>query len=189
MATSLEHQRSKQPATPLAGPYGHPFHPVLVTIPIGAWVASFVFDLLSRAVDDGTAFVRGAAALLVIGVVGALVAAVFGFMDYSRLASGTRAVRTATIHMLLNVAAVVAMIVNYMLRRDDLAAPETPAGLVAFSGVVLVVLTVSGWLGGHLSYKDGVRVADEQTQAEGFEIVGRRNRVESGDGINAPRVT
>lgn len=26
----------------LAGPYGHPLHPVLVTVPIGAWVASFV---------------------------------------------------------------------------------------------------------------------------------------------------
>src|SRR5688500_16221863 len=135
MATSLEHQRSKQPATSLAGPYGHPFHPILVTIPIGAWVASFVFDLLSRSVDDGTAFVRGAAALLVIGIVGALVAAVFGFMDYSRLASGTRAVRTATIHMLLNVGAVVAMLVNYLLRRDELGAAETPVGLVVLSAV------------------------------------------------------
>jgi uncharacterized membrane protein len=30
-------------------------------------------------------------------------------------------------------------------------------------------LTVSGWLGGKLSYRWGVRVADEQTQREGFE--------------------
>jgi uncharacterized membrane protein len=189
MATSLEHQRSKQPATRLAGPYGHPFHPVLVTIPIGAWIASFVFDLLSLGVDDGTAFVRGAAALLVLGIVGALVAAVFGFMDYSRLMSGTRAVRDATLHMLLNVGATVAMLVNYLLRRDELSAAETPTGFVVFSGVVLAVLAVSGWIGGHLSYTYGVRVADERTQAEGFTIVGRRNRVESGDGVNAPRVT
>ena len=32
--------RAKRPASPVAGPYGHPFHPILVTIPIGSWVAS-----------------------------------------------------------------------------------------------------------------------------------------------------
>jgi len=30
----------KRPRTVLAGPYGHPFHPILVTVPIGAWIAS-----------------------------------------------------------------------------------------------------------------------------------------------------
>lgn len=34
--------RAKRPKTVLAGPYGHPFHPVLVTIPIGVWIASAV---------------------------------------------------------------------------------------------------------------------------------------------------
>ena len=32
--------QAKHPVTSLAGPYGHPFHPILVTVPIGAWVAS-----------------------------------------------------------------------------------------------------------------------------------------------------
>jgi hypothetical protein len=38
---------AKQPRTVLAGPYGHPFHPILVTVPIGAWVASVVFDIVA----------------------------------------------------------------------------------------------------------------------------------------------
>jgi len=63
----------------LAGPYGHPLHPILVTVPIGAWVASFV------------------------------------------------------------------------------------------SAVALGVLTVSGWLGGQLAYRYGVRVAEESTQAEAYQ--------------------
>lgn len=41
-----------------AGRNGHPFHPLLVTVPIGAWVASVVFDLTcaygGRVVDEGT---------------------------------------------------------------------------------------------------------------------------------------
>lgn len=46
------HRREGRGAT---GPYGHPFHPILVTVPIGAWVCSLVLDVASRATDDGAA--------------------------------------------------------------------------------------------------------------------------------------
>lgn len=49
MTTEVE--QAKEPVSAvLAGPYGHPFHPILVTIPIGAWVSSLVFDIASRIV-------------------------------------------------------------------------------------------------------------------------------------------
>ena len=41
------HRQSKQPRSVLAGSYGHPVHPILVTVPIGAWVCALVFDLVS----------------------------------------------------------------------------------------------------------------------------------------------
>jgi uncharacterized membrane protein len=41
-------------------------------------------------------------------------------------------------------------------------------GLIAVSVVALALLAVSGWLGGQLAYRYGVRVADEATQAEGY---------------------
>ena len=44
-----------------------------------------------------------------------------------------------------------------------------PVGLIAVSAVALAVLAVSGWLGGKLAYRYGVRVADEATQAQGYE--------------------
>ena len=45
--------RAKQPVSAaLAGPYGHPFHPILVTVPIGAWAGSLVFDIASHLVAD-----------------------------------------------------------------------------------------------------------------------------------------
>jgi uncharacterized membrane protein len=44
-----------------------------------------------------------------------------------------------------------------------------PAGLIALSAAALAVLAVSGWLGGKLAYRYGVRVADEATQAEAYE--------------------
>src|SRR5205085_6077319 len=84
---------AKQPVTPVAGPYGHPFHPLLVTVPIGAWVTSIVFDILSRTADHGADFARGAYWLIGIGIVGALVAAAFGLMDLLSVPARTRAKR------------------------------------------------------------------------------------------------
>ena len=46
-------EEAKVPVTVAAGPYGHPFHPILVTVPIGAWVCSLVFDVASRVKGDG----------------------------------------------------------------------------------------------------------------------------------------
>src|SRR3954463_7287256 len=93
---------AKQPKTILAGPYGHPFHPILVTVPIGAWVSSVVFDVASRVGDDGAALTTGASWLIAVGVLGALVAATFGFLDMLAIPTGTRAARTALVHMALN---------------------------------------------------------------------------------------
>src|SRR5947199_3175026 len=93
---------AKEPVTPLAGPYGHPFHPILVTVPIGAWVASLVFDVISRAGNDAAVFAKGAYWLVGIGIVGALVAAMFGFLDLFAIPTGTRAFKTALTHMSLN---------------------------------------------------------------------------------------
>ena len=60
MAESTSLRRAKRPRTAIAGPYGHPFHPILVTIPIGAWIASLVFDIVSRVGDDPQVFAKGA---------------------------------------------------------------------------------------------------------------------------------
>src|SRR5919106_187267 len=89
----------KHPVTALAGPYGHPFHPILVTVPIGAWVASLVFDVISIAGDDAAVFAKGAWWLIGIGIVGALVAAMFGFLDLLAIPTRTRAFSTALIQM------------------------------------------------------------------------------------------
>src|SRR5438552_14386507 len=92
----------KRPVTALAGPYGHPFHPILVTVPIGAWVAAFVFDWLSRLAGRGAVFTEGAYWLVAIGLIGAGVAGLFGALDFIRIPRRTRAFRTALLHAFLN---------------------------------------------------------------------------------------
>jgi uncharacterized membrane protein len=157
----------KHPITALAGPYGHPFHPILVTVPIGAWVASVVFDVVSRVGDDGPTFAEGAYWLVGIGIVGALAAAIFGFLDLLAIPTGTRAFRTGLIHMGLNLGVVTLFAIGFALRGSRIDDVDgTPVGLLVLSVVALAALGAAGWLGGMLTYHFGVRVVDEATQAE-----------------------
>jgi uncharacterized membrane protein len=156
---------AKRPRTILAGPYGHPFHALLITIPIGAWTASLVFDIGGAVTEDWETFATGAQWLIAVGIVGGLLAAIVGLLDYSKLTAQTKAKRTATIHMLINVAVLVLFCISWAVRAAQPGEPST-AGVV-LSVIALLALGVSGFLGGELAYRYGVRVADEETQRAG----------------------
>lgn len=165
-----EAQQAKRPVSAaLAGPYGHPFHPMLVTVPIGAWVSSLVFDVASRFVDGPGFLNQGSVWLIGIGIIGALGAATVGFLDLFAIPTGTRAFRTGLVHMSLNLIVTTAYAANFLWRQADYGDPiSVHTGPMVLSVASLAVLSVSGYLGGKLAYRYGVRVADESTQAEGF---------------------
>jgi uncharacterized membrane protein len=190
---NLAQQRAKTPASAAAGPYGHPFHATVVPVPIGAWIGALVLDIASRTAENGTGYARAATVMYGLGLAGAVVAAVFGFMDYGQIAKGTKANRVATTHMILNLLVAGALGASFLARlgSDD---PEVPTGLVVVSVVALAMLGFSGWLGGKMSYGYGIRVADEATQAEGFaeqgellpDSVSGAGRVDRVPGTNVP---
>ncbi len=156
----------------LAGPYGHPLHPMLVTVPIGAWVASLVFDIGSQIVGRPGSLSDGSLWLIAIGVLGALAAASIGFLDLFAIPTGTRAFRTGLLHMTLNLLVTVAYALNFVWRHGDYGHGDAVGGgPLALSAVSLAVLSVSGFLGGKLAYRYGVRVADEATQREGLQPI------------------
>jgi uncharacterized membrane protein len=162
-------QEAKRPLTRIAGPYGHPLHPALVTVPIGAWVASMGFDLAARVSDEPEVFAKGSYWLIVLGLLGAAGAAFFGVLDLLAIPRDTKAFRTGVRHLLLNSTTVLLYGVNLAIRHGRLdKAGAVPVALVALSAVSLALLGASGWLGGKLAYHYGVRVAAEVDQAEGF---------------------
>jgi uncharacterized membrane protein len=163
-------QQAKRPVSAvLAGPYGHPLHPVLVTVPIGAWVAATVFDVASHVVDDPGFLARGAQWLIAVGVLGALAAAVIGFLDLLVLPAGTRVFRTALVHMGLNLTVTCGYVGGFLWRRAEGGAAGPVAwGPLVLSLCCLAVLAVSGFLGGKLAFRYGVRVADEAAQVDGY---------------------
>jgi uncharacterized membrane protein len=167
---------AKDPISVVAGPYGHPFHPILVTVPIGAWITSLVLDLGARASDTPGALARGAWWAIAVGVVGAIVAALFGLMDLLDIPRRTRAFRVGLVHMVLNLMVVAAFVVSFIWRDDRGVAREMSIAQIVLSAVALAALGVSGFLGGMLAYRYGVRVAAETDQAEGY----RSNRGNGG---------
>jgi uncharacterized membrane protein len=162
---------AKRPVTPMAGPYGHPFHPALVPLPIGAFVLSVVFDFASFFVDNPATFQTAAFWTIIIGLAGALLAAVFGLMDLLAIPRGTKAFATGVTHMTLNLIVVGLFAFSALARRGaymENASVETLPFVLSLVAVGL--LAISGWLGGELAYRYGVRVADEGVQAEGFTV-------------------
>jgi uncharacterized membrane protein len=132
---------------------GHPIHPMLVTLPIGLWVFSFVCDLCFAFGSGLLEWKIVALYTMGGGIVGALLAAIPGLIDLLSLPPEPR--KTALVHMAINLSIVVLYAVNFWLRLET----PTAVGLVWLSALTIAMLLVSGWLGGKLVYVSGVAVS------------------------------
>jgi uncharacterized membrane protein len=153
----------------LAGPDGHPFHPMLVPLPIGAFVSSLIFDILTRTRTGGLPYlVDGAFWLIGVGLAGALAAAVPGVLDFRTIPRGALTFATARTHLTLNAAAAVLFAAGYAWRAGDhVALDKTRWGQLALSAVALAFLIAATWLGGKLTYCHGMRVTRQADRDEG----------------------
>lgn len=151
-----------------AGPHGPPLHPLFVSLPIGAWVISFAFDLAAHSANEELVYARGAFWLIGIGIVGAVAAAVTGVIDLLAIPRDTPVFRTALAHMVLSDLALGAFVISFLARRGDASLTAASAPVLALSVVGLAALGGCAWLGLRLAFRYGVRVADEATRDEGY---------------------
>jgi uncharacterized membrane protein len=142
----------------LQGGRGRPLHPMLVHFPVALYPTSLVFDALSHLSEDGTPFVRGAFALIVIALVVSVLAVAAGFADFLTIENGSQTWRIAVLHMSLQLVTAGLFLANAVLRGRDLDVTATPAGPILLSVVGLLTLTVGAALGGELVYRHGRRV-------------------------------
>jgi uncharacterized membrane protein len=148
----------------------HPIHPALIALPIGGFVLSIVADLAYLISDREMMWYDIAFWAAVFGVVTALVAAIPGAVDYMAVARHTDARTTGMVHGLLNITIVALFAVSILLRTND-GAVSADAFTLPFilSLVGVVLLSVSGWLGGELVFKHHIAVQPDTSEDESDE--------------------
>jgi uncharacterized membrane protein len=138
---------------------GHPIHPILIPFPIGLWVFSLIADAIylwrgNPVWRDWIAFYA-----LLGGIIGAALAAVFGIIDWLSI-KDLEVKKTADWHARLNVIALVVFAASFYLRTTGgaswVSGSYTIPVLLSVLGIILI--TISGWLGGELVFKHGVGV-------------------------------
>jgi uncharacterized membrane protein len=127
---------------------GHPVHHMLTVFPLGLLATSFFFDLAYLALGRGE-LAMVASWMIFAGVIGGIVASLFGLMDWLAIPRGTRAWILGAWHGGGNTLVAVLFAISWLLRRDTPAHPEAMAIALSAAGVLLSVIT--GWLGGELA--------------------------------------
>jgi uncharacterized membrane protein len=136
--------------------FGHPIHPMLVVLPLGLFIFSVVSDILF--LTTGQAGFREAAFYNIAGgVIGGLLAAIFGTIDFMAIPEGTRAKSVAIWHMFGNLIVLFLFSVSWLIRlsADGDSVPYLAVGL---SLIAIFLGTVTAWLGGELVDRLGVGV-------------------------------
>jgi nitrite reductase/ring-hydroxylating ferredoxin subunit/uncharacterized membrane protein len=136
---------------------GHPLHPILTDITIGAWTLGSAFDVVA-ALTQSDAARDTADQLTAIGTASAIPTAITGIIDYSTFPD--HSANTATWHGVLN-------LVNFGLYAMSVRERRrgNRARAIAYSATGMVLTGISSWLGGHLVYKSRVGV-DNSDQFE-----------------------
>lgn len=137
---------------------GHPIHPMLIPFPIAFFVTTFVVDVVFWRTGNPD-WASASVWLLGAGLVMAALAAVAGLIDVLGDAR-IRQLSTVWLHAGGNIVAVLVSLWNFIRRCGHAdAATILPMGVV-LSGIVVLILLFTGWLGWEMVYRHRVGVAD-----------------------------
>jgi nitrite reductase/ring-hydroxylating ferredoxin subunit/uncharacterized membrane protein len=152
---------------------GHQAHPMLIAGPIGLWSGALLLDL-----TGGKAGRDAAQRLVGAGVLAAVPTAATGLADWSELGSARKPKRVGLVHAAANSTALALYGMSWLARRRGDDARGRRLALLGAGG-----LAVGGYLGGHLSYAQGVGVnrnADEQKKPRDWTDAAAAAEVQEG---------
>ena len=126
-------------------PLGHPLHPAIVAVPIGAWTSTAVLDMTGEE--------RAADLTVLLGLASGVASAVTGAAQYVDATNDTEPRRIGALHIALNSAALSCYALSSALRASN----RRDAGkLAAMAGYGCVL--AGGMVGGELAYVLGIGV-------------------------------
>jgi uncharacterized membrane protein len=136
---------------------GHSLHQMLIVFPLGLLATAVVFDVIHLATGNPR-WADVSFWMIAAGLVGGLIAAPPGLIDWLAIPKGTRAKAVGLWHGGGNLVVIALFAVSWFLRRENPGAPSTAALALSFAGVGLALVTA--WLGGELVARLGVGVDD-----------------------------
>jgi len=138
---------------------GHPIHPMLIVFPLGLLATAVIFDILYIATANGDLATFSYYAMIA-GVIGGLLAAVFGLLDWSKIPKDTRARRIGAVHGVGNVIVTGLFILSLASRwGDPTYLPNVLPMVLGLIGALIALFTA--WLGGEMVYRLRVAVDDD----------------------------
>ena len=140
-----------------ANTMGHPMHPILITLPIGLFVATFLFDIIFWQTEN-TAFATGALWLLGFGLIAAVLAAITGIIDFTG-DTRIRRLSDAWQHAIGNVFMVRIQLGSFYERYRYGTSAVVPLG-ISLSLISVLILVFTGWKGGEMVFRHRVAVYD-----------------------------
>jgi uncharacterized membrane protein len=137
--------------------FGHPVHPMLIVVPLGLFISAVILDVIYFATTANATLGLVGFWNIGIGIIGGLLAAVFGLIDWLAIPSGTRAKRIGLMHAGSNVLMLALFTLAWL---DRFATPDhlPTSGNLTFEVGALAIGMVAGWLGGELVDRLGVGV-------------------------------
>jgi len=150
---------------------GHPVHQMLIVFPLGLLATAVIFDLIYLLGDSATMAIVSYW-MIAAGVIGGLVAAPFGWLDWFAIPPGTRAKSIGMWHGAGNVIVMLLFAASWFVRHELPEQPDTVALLLSFTGAGVALLT--GWLGGELVDRLGIGV-DEGAHPNAPSSLSRRS--------------
>lgn len=103
--------------------FGHPIHPMLIVFPLGLLATAVAFDIVGLASSDPTWYLISYW-MIAAGIVGGLLAAVFGTIDWWGIPANTRAKSIGLVHGVGNVVVVLLFIASWFLRLLPFPYPQ-----------------------------------------------------------------
>jgi uncharacterized membrane protein/nitrite reductase/ring-hydroxylating ferredoxin subunit len=132
----------------------HPIHPILVCFPIAFFIGTIVFDLLGI-IYNNEIFYAVSFYMQISGIIGAVIAAIPGAIDYFKtVPPKSSGKKRATQHAILNITNLILFTVAWVLKGSDV----NPYMILALEIIGIIILSVAGWMGGTLVYRNQIGV-------------------------------
>jgi uncharacterized membrane protein len=152
---------------------GHAVHPILIVFPLGLFATAVVFDAIGWATGNGS-WLQASFRIIAAGIIGGMISALFGLIDFQAIPWDTRAKRIGIWHGLGNVAVIVLFAASWFMRWTTPSNPGTLPVMLSLAGALLMLVT--GWLGGELVERLGVGVDEGANLNAPNSLTGREAR-------------